>query len=192
MKLLKFGLGLSLLLTSATSSADSFQFLVGVDTGKSFAGGIEGTIYDNYIIGAQANLDSTDSYNSGPYSHSTISDATYTQKRSAQHYALYTGYRFTKSAVEGLAIKVGVTQMRLTMSADVYGTESGDAASEELYKINESKLLPFIGVGYQIAERLTLNVHASFGGLETITVDGQQEPTGIDATNVSFLVGFRF
>ncbi|MCW8347229.1 hypothetical protein MD535_14580 [Vibrio sp. ZSDZ65] len=192
MKLYKLSLPLTLLIMSAPSSAYSFQFNAGVDTNKSFAAGIEGLVYDNYVLGAQINLSTTDNYETGPYNEGVISNGTYTKKRSSQLGTLYVGYQFSDTMLEGLSLKLGVTQMVLDMSADAYGTVGSETVGAEIYQLTERKYLPFLGFGYPINERLVFNVHASFAGIETVNIDGEQEPTGLDATTVSFLLGFRF
>ncbi|MGF1778334.1 hypothetical protein [Vibrio nomapromontoriensis] len=197
MKLYKLSLPLTLLIMSAPASAYNFQFNAGVDTNKSFAAGIEGVVYDNYVLGAQINLSTTENYESGSYSDIFLTNGTYTKKRSSQLGTLYVGYQFSETALEGLSIKFGVTQMVLDMSGDAYGkvgvgTPQEETIGYELYKQTERKSLPFLGLGYPISERLVFNVHATFGGIETLKIEGKQEPTGMDSTTVSFLLGFRF
>ncbi|MCG9657166.1 outer membrane beta-barrel protein [Vibrio mediterranei] len=192
MKPFAVALPLTLLLASTTASAHSFQFNAGVDTNKSFAFGIEGLVYSNFLLGAQANLGSTDEYNSGPYNHPDISNATYTQKRSLQSYSLYAGYQLDTTMLKGLAFKAGVSQIRANFNADVYGTENGNATSEVLYDMTKTKYTPFVGLGYPVSDNIVLSVHATFDGIDTIVVDGKSEPSGFDKTTVSFLAGFRF
>lgn len=177
------------LLASATSYANPVQFLLGVDSHKGFAGGIETLVYDNFIIGGQFNLGSSDESNSQSGTYPGITNPKFTDKKSAQHYSLYTGYRFNDGMLDGLAIKLGVAQMNINVSKDVYGT---DGKSEILYDINERKFQPFVGLGYHISERLSLNVHAHVAGIDTINVDGQTLDSGFDATTLSFMAGFTF
>ncbi|MCL9775316.1 hypothetical protein [Vibrio methylphosphonaticus] len=192
MNFCKLSLPLSLLIMSVPASAYNFQFNAGVDTNKSFAAGIEGLVYDNYLLGAQINLSTTDNYETGTFNEAPISSGTYTKKRSSQQGTLYVGYQFSDTMMEGLSLKLGVTQMVLDMSADAYGTVGSEVISTELYQLTERKYMPFLGLGYPINERLVFNIHASFAGIETLNIEGEQESTGVDATTVSFLLGFRF
>jgi hypothetical protein len=177
------------LLASATSYASPVQFLLGVDSHKGFAGGIETIVYDNFIIGGQFNFGSSDESNSQTGTYPGITNPTFTSKKSAQHYGLYTGYRFNDGMLDGLALKLGIAQMNVNISEDVYGT---DGNSDIIYDINERKYQPFVGLGYHVSERFSLNVHAHLAGIDTINVDGKTLDSGFDATTLSFMAGFTF
>lgn len=177
------------LLASATSYANPVQFLLGVDSHKGFAGGLETIVYDNFIIGGQFNLGSSDESNSQTGTYPGITNPTFTSKKSAQHYSLYTGYRFNDGMLDGLSVKLGLAQMNINISEDVYDT---DGNSDIVYDINERKYQPFAGIGYHLSERISLNVHAHFAGIDTINIEGQKLDSGFDATTLSFMAGFTF
>ncbi|GMQ46918.1 hypothetical protein [Vibrio sp. 10N] len=181
------------LLASATSYASPVQFLIGVDSHKGFAGGLETVVYDNFIIGGQFNLGSSDESNTQTGSYPGITNPTFTSKKSAQHYGLYTGYRFNDGMFDGLALRLGIAQMNINVSEDVYGSDSAsNVTSEIIYDINKRKYQPFIGIGYHVSERISLNVHAHLRGIDTIEVEGQKLDSGFDATTLSFMAGFSF
>lgn len=177
------------LLASTSSYANPFQFLLGVDSHKSFAGGLETVVYDNFIIGGQFNLGSTDESNSKSGTYPGIINPTFTSKKSAQHYSLYTGYRFNDGMLDGVALKLGIAQMNINVSEDVYGS---DGTSDVVYDINKRKYQPFVGIGYHLSERFSLNVHAHLAGIESINVGGETIDSGFDATTLSFMAGFTF
>lgn len=177
------------LLASASSYASPFQFLMGIDSHKGFAGGLETVVYDNFIIGGQFNLGSSDENNSRTGTYPGITNPTFTSKKSAQHYSLYTGYRFNEGMLDGLAVKLGIAQMNINISEDVYGS---DGTSAVVYDINKRKYQPFVGVGYHFSERFSLNVHAHLAGIETINVGDETIDSGFDATTLSFMAGFTF
>jgi hypothetical protein len=178
-----------MLLASAASHANPVQFLLGIDSHKGFAGGLETLVYENFIIGGQFNLGSADESNTKSGTFPGIINPTFTTKKSAQHYSLYTGYHFNDGMLDGLTIKLGIAQMNINVSEDVFGT---DGSSEIVYDINERKSQPFVGIGYHLTERTSLNVHAHLAGIDTINVNGQILDSGFDATTLSFMAGFTF
>ncbi|WP_234495618.1 outer membrane beta-barrel protein [Vibrio maritimus] len=188
MSLLRTTFALSLLMT-ATAHASNVQFLVGVDNNKGFAGGIEALFYDNFIIGGQANLGSTDETQTQGGSLPDVPNATFTQKKSSQAYSLYTGYRFKENMLDGLTVKLGISKTSINLSEDAYNSSNESAV---VYDINESKYQPFVGLGYHISERISLNVHANLAGIDTIEVEGETVKSGFERTTLSFLVGFTF
>ncbi|KFA99485.1 hypothetical protein [Vibrio sp. ER1A] len=166
--------------------------LAGVDTNKNFSVGAEGVVGKNYLLGFQANIGSADTYETGSITHSSINNAKYSLDRNNSIYSIYVGYKFTDSLLNGLSLKAGASQMTVDMKGDVYGTTNGQNSSDTLYDVSESKTLPFIGIGYQINDRLSVNVHSSLGSIETVDINGKSVDTDYNNYTTSILLGFTF
>ncbi|EDL55740.1 hypothetical protein VSAK1_17117 [Vibrio mediterranei AK1] len=135
--------------------------------------------YANILLGTQLHAEKTQFVTEAP------SDSQYSAGKTDQNkFSIYTGYRFNN----GLTLKAGTTISKLEFSG--FGGNAKDM--EAKIDAKSSKVLAFVGAGYEFENGFNMNLHSTIGNNDKVELGKYGHAKVEDKANISFLVGYRF
>ncbi|NUW74575.1 autotransporter domain-containing protein [Vibrio mediterranei] len=135
--------------------------------------------YSNILLGTQLHAEKTQFVTEAP------SDSQYSAGKTEQNkFSIYAGYRFNN----GLTLKAGTTISKLEFSG--FGGNAKDV--EAKIDAKSSKVLAFVGAGYEFENGFNMNLHSTIGNNDKVELGKYGHAKVEDKANISFLVGYRF